>query len=154
MDWHHPEHPDPENASQWGGHGWNKSKERAEEEPKGKPNGNGTGADNTESCSASDAGGQASWGEPDRSVLRLNRRPPRPLPLQVFGDGWGRWIADAAAAAACPVDYVAATLLPAASCLVGNARWPQATRLGRSRCTSGAAASATAATVSPQALTR
>jgi hypothetical protein len=63
---------------------------------------------------------------PDLSVLRLHRRPPPSLPLDVFGLGWRRWIADAASAAASPVDYVASALLPAASTMIGNARWAQA----------------------------
>jgi hypothetical protein len=66
------------------------------------------------------------WGEPDMGVLRLRRRPPPALPLEVFGDSWGRWLTDAAAAAACPVDYVAAPLLASVSTLIGHARWAQA----------------------------
>jgi len=64
---------------------------------------------------------------PDMSILRLNRRPPPPLPLDVFGPFWRTFIENAAKAAACPVDYVAAPLLSSASCLIGNARWAQAT---------------------------
>lgn len=64
---------------------------------------------------------------PDMSVLRLNRRPPPPLPLDVFGPFWSGFISDAAKAAAAPEDYVAAPLLSAASVLIGNARWAQAT---------------------------
>ncbi len=63
---------------------------------------------------------------PDLSVLHLHRRPPPPLTLDVFGLHWGRWITEAAAAAACPPDYVAAPLLAAASVMIGNARWAQA----------------------------
>ncbi len=66
------------------------------------------------------------WGEPDMSVLRLNRRPPPKLPLEVFGPEWQTWITNAAEAAACPPDYVAATLLASTSALIGNARWAQA----------------------------
>jgi hypothetical protein len=68
-----------------------------------------------------------SWGEPDLGVLRLQRRDPPTLPLEVFGPAWRDWIAEAASAAACPPDYVAAPLLATASALIGNARWPQAT---------------------------
>ena len=66
------------------------------------------------------------WGEPDMGVLRLRRRPPPALPLEVFGDTWSRWLTDAAAAAACPVDYVAGPLLASVSTLIGHARWAQA----------------------------
>jgi Protein of unknown function (DUF3987) len=77
-------------------------------------------------ATASGAAESAAWGEPDMSVLRLNRRPPPPLPLAVLGP-WGDWISAAAEAAACPPDYVMAPLLAAASALIGNARWAQAT---------------------------
>lgn len=66
------------------------------------------------------------WGAPDMSVLRLNRRSPPPLPLEIFGP-WGNWISGVAEAAACPPDYVAAPLLATASALIGNSRWAQAT---------------------------
>ena len=66
------------------------------------------------------------WGEPDMGVLRLRRRPPPALPLEVFGETWKQWLLDAAAAAACPVDYVVAPLLASVSTLIGNARWAQA----------------------------
>lgn len=66
------------------------------------------------------------WGEPDMGVLRLHRRLPPPLPLEVFGQPWGDWITGAARAAACPLDYVAAPLLASASALIGHAQWPQA----------------------------
>ena len=89
----------------------------AEAEPKaktdtGKPKSNGV-----------DGSG---WSEPDMGVLRLRRRPPPALPLEVFGETWGQWLLDAAAAAACPVDYVVAPLLASVSTLIGNARWAQA----------------------------
>jgi hypothetical protein len=48
------------------------------------------------------------------------------LPLEVFGDRWAQWIREAAEAGACPVDYVVAALLPAASALIGHARWVEA----------------------------
>jgi hypothetical protein len=63
---------------------------------------------------------------PDVSILRLNRRPPPPLPLNVFGYEWRTWVEDAAKAACCPPDYVAGPLLASASALVGNARWAKA----------------------------
>jgi hypothetical protein len=82
-----------------------------EQDAEGKPNG-------------ADADG---WAAPDMSVLRTRRRPPPIFPLDTLGDAWGCWVADAAAAASCPVDYVVAPLLAAASALVGHARWAQAT---------------------------
>jgi hypothetical protein len=63
---------------------------------------------------------------PDLSVLRLNRRPAPAFPLDVLGPEWGAWVEQAADAACCPVDYVAAPLLASASALIGNARWPMA----------------------------
>ena len=71
-------------------------------------------------------GAKQSWPTPEMDVLHLNRRPPPPLPLELFGSQWGSWIAETADAAACPPDYVAAPLLAAASVLIGNARWPEA----------------------------
>lgn len=64
---------------------------------------------------------------PDMTVLRMHRRPPPVLPRDAFGPEWRRWIEENAEAAACPPDYVAAPLLAAASALIGNARWAQAT---------------------------
>jgi Protein of unknown function (DUF3987) len=68
------------------------------------------------------------WDEPDMGILRMRRRPPPVLPLEVFGAAWKQWIIDTATASACPVDYVAAPLLASASTLIGNARWAQAGR--------------------------
>jgi hypothetical protein len=62
----------------------------------------------------------------DLSVLRTIKLKPPVLPLEVFGDRWAQWIRDAAEAAACPADYVVAALLPAASALIGHARWAEA----------------------------
>jgi len=59
---------------------------------------------------------------PDMNVLRLHRRAPPALPLDLFGAFWARWIADAAAGASAPPDYTMAVLLAAASALIGNAR--------------------------------
>jgi Protein of unknown function (DUF3987) len=95
--------------------GWRKefwSDEAKPETSKSKPNG-------------ADYQGQ-SWDPPDMGVLQLRRRAPPVLPIEVFGDPWGRWIVGAAAAAACPVDYVVAPLLASVSTLIGNARWAQA----------------------------
>src|SRR5262245_32912990 len=66
------------------------------------------------------------WPDPDMGVMSLRRRAPPKLPLAAFGEEWGRWIEDAAKAAACPADYVAMPLLASASALIGNARWAQA----------------------------
>src|SRR5947209_2569983 len=80
-------------------------------------------------CSAGARDGHRSfetWTSPDLGVLRLDRRPPPPLPLDVLGDQWSKGAVNAAEAAACPVDYVVAPLLASASALIGNARWPQA----------------------------
>jgi hypothetical protein len=74
----------------------------------------------------SDGADSDGWGEPDMGVLRLRRRPPPALPLDVFGETWKKWLLDAAAAAACPVDYVAGPLLASVSTLIGHARWAQA----------------------------
>src|SRR5438067_11080154 len=76
---------------------------------------------------ASEPGLEQGWPEPDMSVLRPGRPRPPALPLSIFGPVWAEWIASAAEAAACPPDYVAAPLLAAASALIGNARWAQAT---------------------------
>src|SRR5205807_928758 len=54
-----------------------------------------------------DGAEQADFGwaaAPELSVLRLNRRPPPTLPLEVFGQAWASWIETTASAAACPVD--------------------------------------------------
>lgn len=63
---------------------------------------------------------------PDLRVLRLHRREPAPMPLEVFGPEWSQWLLHAAEAAAAPVDYAVAPLLSAASALIGNARWAEA----------------------------
>jgi len=65
--------------------------------------GNGKGGDG--------GGAGFEWAEPDMEVLRLHRRPPPRLPLEVFGSAWVDWIEEAAEAAACPPDYVVAPLL-------------------------------------------
>jgi Uncharacterized conserved protein len=67
------------------------------------------------------------WAEPDLTIARLGRRPPPPLPLDLFGPHWSAWITRTAEAGATAPDYVASNLLAAASALIGNARWPQAT---------------------------
>jgi hypothetical protein len=69
---------------------------------------------------------QSGWPEPDMAVLRLQRREAPKLPIEIFGERWARWIEGAAEASACPIDYVAAPLLAAASAMIGHARWPRA----------------------------
>lgn len=75
---------------------------------------------------ADDASAKAEWPVPDMEVLQLSRRPPPVLPLEIFGYTWRQWIEATARSAACPVDYVVAPLLAAASSMIGNARWAQA----------------------------
>jgi len=69
----------------------------------------------------------ADWPEPDMQVLRLHRRPPPVIPLNIFGPFWSTWMCAAAEAAACPVDYVMVPMLATASALIGHARWAEAT---------------------------
>ena len=88
---------------------------------------NGAGAARRITNEAPEMTARDLWPEPDMEVLRLHRRPPPTLPIEVFGDEWALWIATAAEAAACPVDYVAAPLLATVSALIGHARWAQAT---------------------------
>jgi len=76
---------------------------------------------------ASEIEHEHSWPEPDLSVLQPGRPRSPVLPITAFGPAWAQWIGNAAEAAACPPDYVAAPLLAAASALIGNARWAQAT---------------------------
>jgi hypothetical protein len=66
------------------------------------------------------------WPEPDLTVLQQRREAPK-FPLEIFGKLWTQWIKDAAAASACPADYVAAPLLAAGSATIGHARWARAT---------------------------
>jgi hypothetical protein len=88
--------------------------------------GDDANADDTAAKPKQKPNGADHWDAPDMGVLRLRRRPPPALPLEVFGETWEQWIIDAASAAACPVDYVAAPLLASVSALIGNARWAQA----------------------------
>lgn len=81
----------------------------------------------TDAAPAADGDRTEGWGEPDMTVLRLRRRTPPSLPLDLFGPHWSAWIARTAEAGATAPDYVACNLLAAVSGLIGNARWPQAT---------------------------
>ena len=60
---------------------------------------------------------------PEMGFLSRTRLAAPSLPLDAFGPWWARWIAQAAAGANAPPDYVALPLLAAASALIGNARW-------------------------------
>ena len=46
-------------------------------------------ADATPKGNGADSSG---WGEPYMGVLRLRRRPPPALPLEVFGETWKKWL--------------------------------------------------------------
>ena len=64
--------------------------------------------------------------EPDLMFLGEQRREPPQLPLDElvgFLGFWVKWTCSAASNAGAPPDYTFATLLSAASALVGNARW-------------------------------
>ena len=61
----------------------------------------------------------------DLSPLRYGQSVPPPLPLDLLGHP-APWIARAAEAANSPADYVATSLLAAASGAIGNARWAKA----------------------------
>ena len=103
--------------------------------------------DNTPGFTRRDAPTDPVWGDPDMSVLRLNRRPPPTLPLEeVFGPAWAPWVIETAAAAGCSPDYVAIPLLAAVSVLIGNACGHRQLRDGRNRPICGRALSGTAAT--------
>ena len=67
------------------------------------------------------------FGHPEPAMAVPYASPPPRLPLDLFGPAWARWITDAAEAAACPADYVAAPLIASASVLIGHARWAEAT---------------------------
>ena len=68
------------------------------------------------------------WGAVDFSVLNESRRAAARLPVAVFGSQWARWINEVSNSKSAPNDYVATSLLCAASSLIGNARrvspWP------------------------------
>ena len=55
------------------------------------------------------------WPDPDLTILVAGRREPPELPLEVFGDFWGGWIAGHAENRSVPVDYVAGGLLASSS---------------------------------------
>jgi hypothetical protein len=63
------------------------------------------------------------WPKPDLTVLHEGRRVAPPLPVELFGPFWCKWIQAAAEGANCPMDYVAMPLLAGVATLIGNSRW-------------------------------
>lgn len=66
------------------------------------------------------------WVEPDMTLLNPVRAAPPPFPTNIFSGALGDWIKAAAETKGAPFDYVACSLLGAASSLIGNARWASA----------------------------
>jgi hypothetical protein len=66
------------------------------------------------------------WAAPDMTHLGTGRANAPPFPLNVIGNEWGSWCRAHAEARNAAPDYVALTLLIAASALIGHSRWPQA----------------------------
>jgi hypothetical protein len=64
--------------------------------------GDDANADDTAAKPKQKPNGADHWDAPDMGVLRLRRRPPPALPLEVFGETWEQWIIDAASAAGLP----------------------------------------------------
>jgi hypothetical protein len=67
------------------------------------------------------------WPAPDMGLINDDRPPAPVLDDDALPAGFGAWIAAEAAARACPRDYVAASLIGAASGRIGNARRVAAT---------------------------
>jgi hypothetical protein len=67
------------------------------------------------------------WPEPDMRLIEDDHAPAPLLEDDALPAGWAEWITAEAAARGCPRDYVAATLIGAASAWVGNARHIAAT---------------------------
>jgi Protein of unknown function (DUF3987) len=67
------------------------------------------------------------WPTPDVRLVDDDRTPAPPLDDAALPSGWGTWITQEAASRACPRDYVAASLIAAASAWIGNARHAAAT---------------------------
>ncbi|WP_294211363.1 DUF3987 domain-containing protein [uncultured Sphingomonas sp.] len=65
------------------------------------------------------------WGKPDMSVTKANLAPAVPFPNDVLGDLWPL-VADLAAGAGAPVEYVATSMLAVAASLIGGKRWVRA----------------------------
>ena len=58
---------------------------------------------------------------PDMSIINHGRRPPVPMPRELFGDAWA-YVEQVADTTATEPDYAAAALLAVVSSLVGNKR--------------------------------
>ena len=63
------------------------------------------------------------WNAPDFSILNAGQQKPPELPLEVFGEFWGQWIAEHSENRSVPTDYIACGLLAFASAVLGNTRW-------------------------------
>jgi hypothetical protein len=68
------------------------------------------------------AGDSAIWPEPDMRLVEDACVPAPTLDNDALPAGWEDWVSSEAAARACPPDYVAASLIGAASGFIGNAR--------------------------------
>jgi len=73
---------------------------------------------------SADASEGDGWGVPDMTLLNARRRSPPPFPAELFGPLWPL-VADLAAGAGAPVDYIAGALLGTAAALVGTKRQVQ-----------------------------
>src|SRR5208282_3002118 len=62
------------------------------------------------------------WSMPDMRLVEDDRIPAPALDDDALPAGWAEWITKEAAAQACPRDYVAASLIAAASAWIGNSR--------------------------------
>ena len=56
-------------------------------------------------------------------LLNESRRPAPAFPLHLFSEAWATWLTDTAEGCGAPVDFVASTLITAASSLIGNSTW-------------------------------
>lgn len=85
--------------------------------------------DRTEGFGAFDRFGTpplSNWSDPDTTLLGTNRRPAPAFPLDRLGPFWSGWATSAAAAASCPIDYPACSLLASIGAAIANVRWPVA----------------------------
>ena len=84
--------------------------------------------DDDDELTSEDEPDPALWQHPDLSYLGSGRTAPPAFPLDALGEAWSPWCAGHAQARGVPVDYVAGTLLAATAALIGNRRWPQASK--------------------------